>query len=83
MTVTVAPNTPPVANSDAEATIENAPITIYVLDNDFDPDGEIDFSSIAITSQPAHGTAVVDQFGGALSTPQRTDLPAPTHSVIP
>jgi large repetitive protein len=53
----------PVANDDWTDTDGTAPVTVPVLDNDSDPDGNshIRFpGSVAIVSQPAHGTAVVN-----------------------
>jgi hypothetical protein len=52
--VTVAPvNDPPIAQDDSAATEEGTPVTIEVIDNDSDPDGD----SLIVTSirQPKHG----------------------------
>ncbi|MFB9068826.1 cadherin-like domain-containing protein [Pseudofulvimonas gallinarii] len=57
VTVTPAPNRPPVASSDGANTTVNTPVSIDVLANDFDPDG--DPLVIFATSAPSSGTAVV------------------------
>jgi uncharacterized repeat protein (TIGR01451 family) len=49
---------PPVAQDDSAATSKDVPVTIPVLSNDSDPDG--DFLTVSITSPPANGTAVVN-----------------------
>lgn len=51
----------PVANDDSAATAPDAAVTINVLANDFDPDGTLNFSSLAISSGPAHGTVAFRQ----------------------
>lgn len=67
-TTTIAPSTPtsistttvaaaPVARDDTAATIEEQAITIDVLANDDDADGDLDPASLTITSGPARGTA--------------------------
>jgi len=57
VTVTALPNQPPVAVDDAAATTFGAPVTIPVLANDSDPDG--DPLLIAATTPPAFGTIAV------------------------
>ena len=55
--VTVQPvNDPPLAGDDAADTPEDTPVTITVLGNDRDPDG--DPLTVVEISAPAHGTAV-------------------------
>ncbi|MGH7192964.1 MAG: Ig-like domain-containing protein, partial [Candidatus Saccharimonadales bacterium] len=51
-------NQPPVAANDSASTTANAPVTVSVLDNDIDPDG--DKLSVASVTQPANGTAVIN-----------------------
>lgn len=72
VTVTVngagGPNQPPSAATDQVGTTPGTAITINVLANDSDPNG--DALLITIDSQPVHGTAVV-QNGQILYTPQR------------
>src|SRR5207253_10172882 len=47
-------NNPPVANNDSASTNEDTPVTINVLANDSDPDG--DLLSVASVAAPGHGT---------------------------
>lgn len=47
-------NLPPVAGDDMATAIEAVPIAIMVLDNDFDPDGEI--VSMTLAANPYNGT---------------------------
>lgn len=69
LTVTSAtqPNQSPVAGNDSIATTANTAVTINVLGNDSDPDG--DPLVVAINTQPTNGTAVV-QNGQIVYTPQ-------------
>ena len=60
------PNQPPTAANDNGETTSGTPVTIPVLGNDSDPNG--DTLLITIDSQPAHGTAVV-QNGQIVYTP--------------
>ena len=53
--VIIPTNDPPVAQDDSGATDEDVPVTIDVLPNDSDPDG--DTLSVDCVSQPANGTA--------------------------
>lgn len=57
------PNNPPIANNDSASTQRNLPVSIAVLANDFDPDG--DPLSIVHFSQGQHGS-VVSFAGGIL-----------------
>jgi hypothetical protein len=52
-----AANRPPVASPDTATTAEETPVTIAVLANDSDPDG--DALSVTAVTSPAHGTAVI------------------------
>jgi hypothetical protein len=51
-------NSPPVANDDAATTKKNKPVTIAVLANDSDPDG--DTLVVEAASDAPHGTATVN-----------------------
>jgi uncharacterized repeat protein (TIGR01451 family) len=51
-----APNSPPVAGDDSASVVPGRSVTIPVLDNDQDPDGD-PIQLVAIKTQPAHGTA--------------------------
>jgi hypothetical protein len=55
--VAAQPNRPPVAVNDAATTAFGTPVTIDVLDNDSDPDGNA--LSISAVTLPAHGSAVI------------------------
>ena len=55
--VAAQPNRPPVAANDAATTAFNTPVTIAVLANDSDPDGNP--LSISAVTPPAHGSAVI------------------------
>jgi hypothetical protein len=58
VTVSLAENVPPVANADAAATEFQTPVTIAVLANDTDPNG--DPLAIVDVSQPAEGVVTHD-----------------------
>ena len=59
VTVTVDPiNDPPIADPDSAATDEDTPVTIGVLGNDEDPEG--DPLSVLSVTQGAHGTVAMD-----------------------
>jgi hypothetical protein len=67
VTVTVGPvNDGPVAVDDSAATNEDTPVTVNVLGNDSDPDG--DPLTITVVSTPGHGTAAIDS-GQVVYTP--------------
>ncbi len=68
-------NDPPVANSDAVSTPEDTPITIDVADNDTDPDGNLDPTTVTIITPPTNGTVSVDPVTGAI-----TYTPNPNYS---
>jgi uncharacterized protein (DUF302 family) len=55
--VTPAPNQPPIASSDVAVTLVNTPVTVAVLANDFDADG--DTLVLLAVGTPSSGTAVV------------------------
>jgi immune inhibitor A len=58
VTVNTLPNGAPVAGDDSAETTEEVAVTIVVLDNDSDPDG--DALTVDATTQPAHGSAGTD-----------------------
>ena len=62
------PNTAPVAGADSAVTTAGVPVTIPVLANDRDPDG--DPLSIAAFSLPAHGTVAVNADRTITYTPE-------------
>ena len=53
-------NLPPVAVADSATTDPGISVTIDVLGNDSDPNGNLDPSSLSIVGQPAHGTVSID-----------------------
>ncbi|MBN2356652.1 tandem-95 repeat protein [candidate division KSB1 bacterium] len=62
-------NNPPVANDDAAETFMNTPVTVVVMANDFDPDGDA-ITVTAITQPPAgEGSAVLNGNGTITYTP--------------
>jgi len=68
VTVTVNPvDDPPVAVDDAASTPEDVPVQIPVTDNDGDPDGEIDPTTLVIVNGPSHGTVTVDPATGVIT----------------
>ena len=56
--VTVTVGNSPVAVDDSAVTAEDTPVTIDVLDNDVDAEGQIDPGTITIINSPANGSAV-------------------------
>lgn len=70
VSVSVTPvNDAPVSVPDLATTLENTPVEIAVLDNDFDVDNELVNSSVVIAIQPAHGTVSVNTEGAITYTP--------------
>ena len=69
VTIAVSPvNDAPLANDDNRSTPEDTPVTIDVLANDTDADGDIDADTISIVTPPASGSAVVSD-GKVIYTP--------------
>ena len=60
-------NTAPVANADTATTARNTAVTIAVLANDHDPDG--DALTLTDVTQPSSGTAVANVDGTVTYTP--------------
>ncbi|GAB4262371.1 MAG: hypothetical protein Kow0092_12700 [Deferrisomatales bacterium] len=68
VSIAVAPvNDAPAAADDGATTAEDAPVTVTVLANDADPDG--DPLAVADVGAPAHGTAVANPDGTVTYTP--------------
>ena len=61
-------NRAPLAKDDSRNTAENTPVTIDVLANDTDADGNIDPATISITTPPANGNAEISA-GKVIYTP--------------
>ena len=60
-------NDAPVAIDDQTSTIEDTPVSVSVLPNDSDPDGD-DLKVVGVT-QPAHGLATINADGSITYTP--------------
>jgi hypothetical protein len=71
VTITVsAVNDPPLANNDVRNILEDTPTALNLLANDNDPDGNLDASTVTVTSQPLNGVTVVNPANGeVLYTP--------------
>jgi gliding motility-associated-like protein len=66
--ITVLPvNDPPVVVDDFGTSPEDTPITITVIGNDSDPDGNIDPSTLVVVGGPFHGTVTVDTVTGSIT----------------
>ena len=61
-------NDPPVAVNDTSTTDEDTPVTVAVLENDSDPDG--DALSVDYVGTPSHGTATNNDDGTVTYTPE-------------
>lgn len=76
ITVSAAGNLAPIAENDPNVTVnEGAAITITVLSNDDDPDGDLDFASVTIVSNGQHGTAVAQANGTIIYTHNGSETP--------
>jgi gliding motility-associated-like protein len=62
-------NDPPIAVNDNVTTPEDNPVTIPVLNNDSDPDGALDISTVVVVSPPTNGTTTVNPDGTITYTP--------------
>lgn len=69
ITVTVTdPNRPPVAVNDSATAVEGGAVTINVLANDADPDGNSTINrTTVVVSAPSQGTATVDATTGVIT----------------
>jgi hypothetical protein len=61
------PNTPPSAQADSASVVRGSAVAINVLQNDFDPDGAIDPTSVVVQSGPAAGTVSVNPTTGVIT----------------
>ncbi|MCX7066910.1 MAG: DUF4347 domain-containing protein [Methylococcales bacterium] len=61
--VTITVNNPPVANADTVTAIAGTPVTIAVLGNDSDPDGNLDKTTVKIVGAAPDGTLSVPNQG--------------------
>ena len=76
ITVTALPR-PPVANPDSASVAEDGAVSVDVLANDTDPDGDIDPTTVSVTSVPTHGAATVDPTTGAIAYTPDPDYNGP------
>jgi cysteine-rich repeat protein len=60
-------NNPPIAVDDFETTDQDTPVEVDVLANDSDPDGNLDPTSVVVTSPPSNGTYSVNGTTGAIT----------------
>ena len=72
VTITVSPvNDVPVAVNDEASTNENTPVDIDVISNDIDVDNDVTPGSVVITTNPVHGTIVLNPVTGSVTyTPE-------------
>jgi uncharacterized protein YjiK len=63
------PNNPPLATDDSAGTSEDTPVTIDVAANDSDPDGNLDPTSVTVTSDLEHAAAASNGDGSITYTP--------------
>lgn len=60
-------NQAPVATDDAITTLEDAAVVIPVLNNDTDPENDLDETSVSIVTNPTNGSVSVDPVTGAIT----------------
>jgi hypothetical protein len=65
----VVQNSAPIAVNDSASSTDDAAVTVNVVANDTDSDGNINPASVQIVSQPAHGSVSVSQSGSVVYTP--------------
>ncbi|WP_303901395.1 Ig-like domain-containing protein [Thiohalomonas denitrificans] len=69
LTVQAAANIAPMASDDQATTPFREPVTINVLSNDSDPDGDLEPASVTVVTQPLHGSAIANADGTITYTP--------------
>jgi uncharacterized repeat protein (TIGR01451 family)/gliding motility-associated-like protein len=57
----------PVAVNDAATTEDGSAVTVNVVANDYDPQGDFDYSSVRVVSAPGHGSTSVNPTTGAIT----------------
>ncbi|QTN38518.1 tandem-95 repeat protein [Cryomorphaceae bacterium] len=67
-------NLPPVAIDDMETTSVNTPVVVDVLNNDSDPNGNLDSTSVVLVSGPSNGTVVIDPVTGEITYTPNLDF---------
>lgn len=71
---------PPVAADDSATTSQNTPVTINVLGNDTDADGDI--LAVGSVTQAAHGSAVANANGTVTYTPNQDFIGTDTFTYV-
>ena len=61
--LTIAPNQAPTANNDTAVVTTGDTLTINILNNDTDSDGNLDLTTLTIASQPSSGSVTVNPDG--------------------
>ncbi len=67
-------NDPPVAVDDTVTTPEEVAINITLTSNDFDIDGQVDVTSVALVSQPVNGSAALNALTGVVTYTPAVDF---------
>ncbi|MFQ5648305.1 MAG: Ig-like domain-containing protein [bacterium] len=67
-------NQSPVAADDQRTIFEDNAIAIDILANDGDPDGALDPASLTLSTQPAHGTALVNSLSAVVTYTPNADF---------
>ncbi len=62
----LADNLPPIPGDDYATTLEDEPVGVTVLLNDYDPDGTVIPTTVTLAGWPQHGFAVVDELNGVV-----------------
>ena len=75
VTITVSPvNDVPVAVNDEATTNENTPVDIDIISNDIDVDNDVTPGSLVITTNPVHGTIVLNPATGSVTYTPEADF---------
>ncbi|BAP57350.1 hypothetical protein THII_3053 [Thioploca ingrica] len=69
ITIPGAANNPPIANDESTVTNPETLVKIDILNNDSDPEGQLDPRSVTINTQASHGKVVVNSDGSVSYTP--------------
>ncbi|MCG8608268.1 tandem-95 repeat protein, partial [bacterium] len=67
-------NDPPVARNDTTNTSEDTPVSVTVLQNDFDIDGLLDSTAVSIVQDAKHGTTSVQNSTGVITYAPNTNF---------
>lgn len=65
-------NSPPTVVNDSAFTIENVPVVIDIIENDYDQKTSLDISTLAVSIKPRYGTVSIHPLNGDLTyTPNK------------